>query len=492
MEADGAGLGGVDGGFVDERDFSAVGGVDGESGDAAWSGEAAVDAVEADGDDAAAVESADGMGSGFEGAAAAEGRIKIVAGAAGQAHAEAFEIRGADVDAVVEGEIDGGDHTGVGDIGFRQALRFLNVVPLGDVGRTDVAADLDVVEGEIGIAEVGAEGGDELHEAGFEIRSGARISVGFSLVPEDAFDVAAGGTEAAEHGAVEALAAAVAEGGRPLLHGSAAVSAGDEADGDAGEFEHVDGEGEGWACAFFAAGDEGGEFIPGEPFGLAFRVEGPVDGVDGVFGSVKRLLGDGPVVGHVEGVDEGVGWLDVDEVAVAFHVGLAGEEPEVADEDVINGEDDGGIAEADFDAIGSAGGDVVEGAGPVAALDAGEGDPIEAGDGAVVGAEAELDVFAVGFAVDGGAVDGDVGEAAGVTLEDLVIGGAAGDAEFLGGESKGKYRGQGGQAEDRRHGGLHSNIQVSPSGVTTAVGPPLKIVRREDGFAADWGSRWDW
>ncbi len=492
MEAHGAGFGGVDGGFVDEGNFGAVGGVDGEAGYTARGGEAAVNAVEADGDDAAAVEGADGMGTWLKGAAASEGGIEIVTGAAGQTHAETLQILSADVDAVVEGEVDGGDHAGVGDIRFRKTLGFLDLVPLSDVGRTHVAADLDIVEGEIGVAKVAPDSRDKLHEAGFEVRGGAGVGIGFALIPEDAFDVATGGAEAAEHGAVEALARAVAESRGPLLHGRPAVSAGDEADGNTGELQHIGGEGKAQAGAFLAIGDVGGEFFAGELFGLAFSVEGPVDWIDGVFGGVERLLGDGPIVRHVEGVDERVGRLDIDEVAVAFHVGLAGEDPEVAHEEVVDGEDDGGIAEADFDAIGSTGGDVVEGAGPVAALDAGEGDPIETGNGAGAGTEAEFDVFAVGFVVDGGAVEGDVCHAAGVTLENLVIDSASGDAKFLAGQREEEDRDRGGEMKRGLHGALHSSIRVSGAGAQGTTARHVERVRRAAVFAADCGPRGGW
>ncbi len=93
---------------------------------------------------------------------------------AGQAHAEPFLVPGGDVNAVIEGEADGGDHTGIGDLGFGEALSsLLYLVPLGDVGGADVAADLDVVEGHVGVGEVAADGLDQLEEAGFKGGSGA-------------------------------------------------------------------------------------------------------------------------------------------------------------------------------------------------------------------------------------------------------------------------------------------------------------------------------
>jgi hypothetical protein len=56
-------------------------------------------------------------------------------------------------------------------------LRFLDGVPLGLVLVIDVAAELDVVEGKVGVEEVGTEGGDELFKLFGEGGNGFRIGV---------------------------------------------------------------------------------------------------------------------------------------------------------------------------------------------------------------------------------------------------------------------------------------------------------------------------
>ena len=340
-------------------------------------------------------------------------------------------ILGADVDAVIETEIDGGNHADFGDAGFEFALGFLDHVPFGLILVVHVAADLDVVEGQIGLEEILAEGGNQLLEFFGESGDHFRIGFGFALIPEDAADAGAGGEEAAVGGAVEGIALFVLEGGAPLVHGRAAVGAGDEADGDAGALEHEFGEGEAEAGAFLAGGDVGFQFLAFEFLGVAVLVFAPVDAVGGGDEEGEGFGGHDPVVGLIEGADARVGLFDIDEIADAIHIGLAGEEPEVADEEVLDGVERGGAGDADFDGVWTALRDAFEGAGPGVVLDPFECFPVEAGEGFPFFVDdAGFDEL-IGGGARRGAGDLKIGTAFAIALDDGARGGAQIDFQIL-------------------------------------------------------------
>src|SRR5271165_3365980 len=104
---------------------------------------------------------------------------------------------------VVHGKVDGCNHAYAADLLLAAELRGLDSVPFFGIGGTHVAADLHVVEGEIGLIEIGSHGVYELAKTGFKLRRSFWISVGFALIPEDSLDTSAGCAKAAEHGAVE-------------------------------------------------------------------------------------------------------------------------------------------------------------------------------------------------------------------------------------------------------------------------------------------------
>ncbi len=141
--------------------------------------------------------------------------------------------------------------------------------------------------------------------------------------------------------------------------------------------------------------------------------------------------GDDPSVGLIEGADARVGLFDIDEIADAIHIGLAGEEPEIADEEVLDGIERGGTGDADFDGVGAALRDAFQGAGPGVVFDAFEGFPVEAGEGlALVVDDAGFDEF-IGGRARSGAGDLEIGAAFAIALDDGARGGAQIDFQIL-------------------------------------------------------------
>ncbi len=242
-EENGVAIAGIDLRAEDGGDGFAIGGVDGEAAETALGDQFPIYFGEENADDSAFEFGVGGARAALIRTELFEFRVHVVGDEIGQAEGETLVILRADVDAVVEAEIDGGDHADFGDAGFEFALGFLDHVPFGLIGVADVAADLDVVEGQVGLEEVLTEGGDQFFKLFGEGSDDLGVGVGFALIPKDAADAGTGGEEAAVGGAVERVALFVLERGAPLIHGRAAVGAGDEADGNAGALEHELGEG---------------------------------------------------------------------------------------------------------------------------------------------------------------------------------------------------------------------------------------------------------
>ncbi len=97
--------------------------------------------------------------------------------------------------------------------------------PLGS-GRRDETADLDEIERQLGLAEVGADRRDEVGEdLGIGLPRLARAQgVAFALIPEHALDLAAGELDLPQHRAVQAVPALVLLRWVPLLHARPAVA----------------------------------------------------------------------------------------------------------------------------------------------------------------------------------------------------------------------------------------------------------------------------
>ena len=92
-------------------------------------------------------------------------------------------------------------------------------------------ANLDEVERQVGLAQIGADRGDEVGKYLGVLLGRVGVGVAFPLVPEHSLDLAAGKLDLAEHRAVEAMAPLALLGGVPLFHAGAAVGTGDQADG---------------------------------------------------------------------------------------------------------------------------------------------------------------------------------------------------------------------------------------------------------------------
>lgn len=86
-----------------------------------------------------------------------------MAGEVGEAAAEHRIVVRADVDSVVEGAVRAGDHPGTRDLRLQAGLDVLHEIPSG-VLLVHKTADLHVIDGQFGLLEVGAGGGDEVLE----------------------------------------------------------------------------------------------------------------------------------------------------------------------------------------------------------------------------------------------------------------------------------------------------------------------------------------
>ena len=269
------------------------------------------------------------------------------------------------MDAVVKLQVHDGDDGRVGNLFGQPALSVLHRIPILGVARVDEAADLDVIKGKVGLVEVSADGGDEVGESFGENLGGLRVvGVAFALVPEHALDLPASQLHLTEHGAVKALPPLGFGGGVPLRHAGAAVSGGHEADRDPGGVIKGDGEGKAEPRALGAA-----LVLLRGAFFAVFRIAG-MNGIRGVDEPVKGLLGAGPLAFHAESVDLRVRGFHISEVAIAFHIGLAREQPEVAHKDVLDLNLIAvfvGVLHVDSDAVRAASGDAEE----LAVLEAG-------------------------------------------------------------------------------------------------------------------------
>src|SRR5262249_22007891 len=125
--------------------------------------------------------------------------------------AGSLQSLGADVDGVVEFQVDHRNDGRVGNLLGDEPLRLPHGGPTGgivpDPRVTNDPADLHEVEGQVGLAEVLAHGGNEGPED-------LRVDLGslpgglsLALVPEQALDLAAGPADLVEQGAVEAATA---------------------------------------------------------------------------------------------------------------------------------------------------------------------------------------------------------------------------------------------------------------------------------------------
>ena len=349
--------------------------------------------------------------------------------------------------------------------------------------------DLDVEEGEVALMPLGAPVGDEGGEEAAVERGAVEGAVGLALIPEDAFDGVGG--ERGDHAVVEGGGGPGGGGGVPgvlgqglaggagglvfaLLLGLDGVEPGEGVDevGAGAEDGHEGGvggeavergpglgggaapggvdeaDGDVFALAELAAVEEGDG---GEAGGGGGVRGGPGGG--GVFGGdVGGVVGDEQEADlrEVGGGDLFVGVFDDGGVGEAaeghLHVGLAGGDPDVADEEVGEGEGRGGGGAGDGEREGAAG---LFGGEPEAPL-------AEAVGGGGLGLLVEGDVDGLGGGGPAPDVDG------GAALEDAVVGEDVGEAEGGGGRCGGLCgaEARGGEEEEKRGEAEHEGISV--------------------------------
>ncbi len=178
---------------------------------------------------------------------------QLALGDPGQPLAGALQSLGADVDRVVQLQVDDRDDGRIGHALGEEPLSFLDGVPALGVAGADESADLDEVERQLRLAEIGPDRRDEVGEdVGIFLR-GLAAGVALALVPEHALDLATGELELPHHRAIEALPALILLGRVPLLHARPAVGADDQADRDPGLLDHGLGEGQTQAGSLAAA-----------------------------------------------------------------------------------------------------------------------------------------------------------------------------------------------------------------------------------------------
>src|SRR5580698_495423 len=128
--------------------------MDGKSRHASFRLKASVHARESHSYYAVLVRGGQGSGAALELPVIFNARKKIVAGQLRQTNCQALQILGAEVDSIVKLQIHRSYHGDVGKVRFSAQLIQLDLIPFRDIIFVDVAANLDVVEGEVGLVEI--------------------------------------------------------------------------------------------------------------------------------------------------------------------------------------------------------------------------------------------------------------------------------------------------------------------------------------------------
>ena len=134
------------------------------------------------------------------------------------------------MDAVVEAAVNGRNHADVREAALPGALGLADAVPAGHQSRVrvrDKPAELDVIERQIGLPKIGAEGLNQRGHARFIECGIGRVGVGLALIPQYSGDLAADGLDTLQSRAIEGMAALSLTRGVPLLHRGPAVGGGD-------------------------------------------------------------------------------------------------------------------------------------------------------------------------------------------------------------------------------------------------------------------------
>ncbi len=243
--------------------------------------------------------------------------------------------RAANMDSVVQFEIDCRHDIQLRNGLGKSSLLILDGVPVPAALGAGVAPELDNDPRQAGQVHVAPRGGDKrLHVRGVRGDGVIDVGIALALVPEQAGDRLTEFRMAAQHRAVQRRTALVALGGRPLRHRGAAVGAGDQPLRHARPRPHFQAERQAGRDAFDHAAAEFLEVGAGRPVGTV--TVAVMDHVDGFLKKMKFFAGDSPFVPHVKRAHQRVRARGVFHVADAFHVGLPGQEPDIADQHFLD------------------------------------------------------------------------------------------------------------------------------------------------------------
>jgi len=243
-------------------------------------------------------------------------------------------VGAADVYAVVEFQIDSRNRNEVFNDFRKESLLILDGVPVFFLAcdRGMVTGDLDQAEWELRIAQILAEGGYEsFHPIGIQWGI-VFIGVGATLIPDNAGNAGAVFMETAKGGAIEAFSIELFLFRVPIGHGSSAVGTGDKPLRYAGKVEHGLSESD-------ARSDADG-FVS---YTGSAAVEIGMHGIDGGSEIMDGVFSDSPAVIHVKCANHGVWRSCFFQQADTFHVGLTGENPDIADQNIVCDESFAGV-----------------------------------------------------------------------------------------------------------------------------------------------------
>src|SRR5258708_30009962 len=138
-------------------------------------------------------------------------------------------------------------------------------------------AGLNEIERQIHLAHVCSERLNQGFELRLINRSRLRAGIGFALVPQDPFDLAAKGLYPPNGSSVQRSPAFALLCGIPLVHAGSAMGAGNQSNWNTTVLVHADGERHPRTRAFLSIGYKSFESVAGHPLRFAVLVLGPMD-----------------------------------------------------------------------------------------------------------------------------------------------------------------------------------------------------------------------
>ena len=196
---------------------------------------------------------------------AAQGRGGKAVGGIGQSPAQTLEVGRADMDAVVQAQVDCADHLHMGLCLCPQALRFADPVPARRSPRV-WARPPHRRSGQSKTADrAGPIIAERLHQRRHALRvhsQGFRVAVAFALIPQDPRHFAAISPHPLQSRPIQRPAAFLAAGPGPNAPYRAAMRGRDEADRYLGACQTLFGECQSQPCAFGAAAVARRVFVP--------------------------------------------------------------------------------------------------------------------------------------------------------------------------------------------------------------------------------------